>query len=132
MTALVERAGRSSEIACDSAGTDGYHEGERADRRMREHARRRGVSLESRSRPLESSDFEEFDLILTMDETNYRDVTARAGSSSTRIQRMTDFCRVHTDREVPDPYYGGEPGFERVLDILEDACAGLLEHLDRR
>jgi protein-tyrosine phosphatase len=132
MTTLVDRAGRADAIDCDSAGTDGYHEGEHADPRMREHALRRGFRLASRSRPLRDSDFSDFDLILTMDEHNLSEVTKRAPRTGHRagIERMTSFCRVHTERDVPDPYYGGEHGFERVLDILQDACAGLLEHLE--
>ena len=134
MAALVQRAGKSKGIRCDSAGTGGWHEGERADARMRDHARRRGYELTSRSRPLRASDFAEFDLILTMDERNFRDVKHRAPQSPHRAQvrRMTDFCRTHLEREVPDPYYGGDQGFEQVLDLLEDACSGLLDHLEGR
>ena len=134
MATLVKRAGKSKEIHCDSAGTGGWHEGEHADARMHNHAHRRGYELTSRSRPLRASDFVEFDLILTMDERNFRDVKSRIPQTPhhAQVRRMTDFCREHFEQEVPDPYYGGDQGFEQVLDLLEDACSGLLDHLEGR
>ena len=134
MAALVKRAGKSKEIHCDSAGTGGWHEGEHADARMHNHARRRGYELTSRSRPMRASDFAEFDLILTMDERNFRDVKSRIPQTPhhAQVRRMTDFCREHFEQEVSDPYYGGDQGFEQVLDLLEDACSGLLDHLEGR
>lgn len=92
---------------------------------MIEHAKRRGYSLESKSRQIDpTQDFESFDLILTMDQSNFRDVRAldRNGKYSEKIKPVTDFCLIHRLRDVPDPYYSGPDGFELVLDILEDAC----------
>lgn len=128
---LVENAGESGRFDIDSAGTIGYHAGEPADSRMREAASRRGYSLDSRARRVEPGDFGAFDLIVTMDEANYRDLTERDTGQGARIVRMTDYCRRHRVDEVPDPYYGGPDGFENVLNILEDACGNLLAELDR-
>ena len=94
-------------------------------------ALRRGYNLTHRSRPVRTSDFEEFDWILGMDDRNIDALKEKAPdiASEQKIHRMTDFCRTNTVDYVPDPYYGGAQGFEHVLDILEDACAGLLETL---
>lgn len=118
-------------IKCDSAGTSGYHIGEKADERMRRHAIQRGYSLESLARKFAYSDFERFDYILAMDMSNYKDIKAfdRNSQYGHKIFLMTDFCRSIQADEVPDPYYGGARGFEHVLDILEDACSGLLDRI---
>ena len=126
---LVSRAGRAAEFEIDSAGTIGYHSGEPADGRMRAAASQRGYSLESRARRLQQSDFDRFDLIVAMDDDNYRDIRDRSPGQGAAVVRMCDYCTVRVESEVPDPYYGGPSGFENVLDILEDACDGLLEHL---
>ena len=116
MRHLVEEAGREDEFVIDSAG-------------MRAHAARRGYNLTHRSRPVRTDDFYEFDLIIGMDDRNIDDLKERAPSVEAcgKIHRMTEYCTkfAHADY-VPDPYYGGAEGFEYVLDILEDACAGLL------
>ena len=125
--AKVQAAGLSDEITCDSAGTLGYHSGSRADSRMRAAAARRGYSLESIARQVRPEDFERFDAIIAMDDENYEHLAAmqaRQGGKA-KLCRMCDFGN-HGATEVPDPYYGGQNGFERVLDILEDACEGLL------
>ncbi|MBT8039401.1 MAG: low molecular weight phosphotyrosine protein phosphatase [Xanthomonadales bacterium] len=127
---LVENAGADDRFKIDSAGTIGYHAGEPADSRMRQAASRRGYSLDSRARRVVAGDFGDFDLIVTMDEANYRDVAERDTGQGARVVRMTDYCRRHRIDEVPDPYYGGSDGFENVLNILEDACSILLEELD--
>lgn len=129
MRHLVERAGLDGRIECDSAGTYGGHAGERADARMRRAALRRGYDLQSISRQIRSDDFDRFDMIVTMDDSNYERVhrLAPTHEAAQKIFRMTDFCRRHPDATyVPDPYYEGAEGFERVLDLLEDACEGLL------
>jgi len=123
---LVSRAERHSDFEIDSAGTIGYHAGNMADNRMRAAAEERGYQLESIARRIEVSDFARFDLIVTMDDENFRDVSAMAPGSGARIVRMCDYCEEHDETEVPDPYYGGEAGFQKVIDILEDACANLL------
>lgn len=132
MKHLVEKAGREDEFLIDSAGISGYHRGDLPDRRMREHAARRGYDLTHRSRPVRTEDFYNFDLIIGMDDQNIEDLKDRAPSTIEwkKIHRMTEYCTRHTRADhVPDPYYEGYEGFEYVLDLLEDACAGLLEQL---
>lgn len=126
---LVLDAGRDAEFEIDSAGTIGYHQGERADSRMRAAASGRGYELASRARRIELLDFDRFDLIVTMDEDNYRDVEALNPGSRARVVRMIDYCDELQVSEVPDPYYGGESGFHQVIDILEDSCGNLLRRL---
>ncbi len=123
---LVSDAGRNSDFDIDSAGTIGYHAGHRADSRMRTHAQERGYSLESIARLIQPGDFNRFDLIVTMDNENFHTVSAINPGSDAAVVRMCDYCENHQETEVPDPYYGGDAGFEKVIDILEDACAGLL------
>lgn len=132
MKHLIEKAGREDEFLIDSAGISGYHRGDLPDRRMREHAARRGYDLTHRSRPVRTEDFYNFDLIIGMDDQNIEDLKDRAPSTEEwrKIHRMTEYCTRHTRADhVPDPYYEGYEGFEYVLDLLEDACAGLLEQL---
>lgn len=129
MNHLINEAGVSNQITCDSAGTYGGHAGEPADSRMMRHAILRGYDLTSRSRQIRQSDFEEFDLIIGMDDENMRNIRRLDTNNqySDKIVKMTDYCKRCADREVPDPYYGGSQGFEHVLDILEDACCELLK-----
>ena len=132
MRTLVRRAGREKEFEIDSAGISGFHEGELPDERMRAHASRRGYQLTHRSRPVRTEDFYHFDWILGMDDRNIDDLKDRAPSTAewSKIHRMTEYCTKFTHADhVPDPYYGGSEGFEYVLDILEDACAGLLQSI---
>ena len=128
MRTLVKKAGLEHEIEVDSAGILSYHEGEVPDSRLRMHASRRGYDLKHRSRPVKTMDFFEFDMLIGMDDRNIQDLTDRSPDldSLKKIHRMTDFCRTKVVDHVPDPYYGGAQGFENVLDILEDACEGLL------
>ena len=128
MRTFVKKAGLEHEIEVDSAGILSYHEGELPDSRMRMHASRRGYNLTHRSRPVKTLDFFEFDMLIGMDDRNIQDLTDRSPDldSLKKIHRMTDFCRTKVADHVPDPYYGGAQGFENVLDILEDACEGLL------
>ena len=131
MKHLVEEAGRADEFLIDSAGILSYHQGELPDSRMRAHAARRGYNLTHLSRPVRTEDFYNFDLIIGMDDRNIDALRDKAPDveSEQKIHRMTDFCRTKVIDYVPDPYYGGAQGFENVLDILEDACEGLLAHL---
>jgi protein-tyrosine phosphatase len=139
MRTLLRREGLDKSVEVDSAGILSYHQGELPDSRMRMHAARRGYQLTHRSRPVCTDDFFHFDLILGMDDHNIQDLKDRAPSpeAELKIRRMTDYCRLKVADYVPDPYYGGASGFENVLDILEDACHGLLEeilqsiHVDR-
>lgn len=132
MKQLVEREGRQEEFVIDSAGILSYHQGELPDPRMRSHAARRGYQLTHRSRPVSTDDFLEFDLIIGMDDRNLDDLRQLAPTleSEKKICRMTDYCLHHPEADhVPDPYYGGSAGFDLVLDLLEDACQGLLDTL---
>ena len=133
MLHLLKETGREKEFVIDSAGILSYHQGELPDSRMRAHAARRGYQLVHRSRPVTTDDFYEFDLIIGMDDRNIQDLKDRAPSleAEKKIFRMTDFCRVKQVDYVPDPYYGGASGFENVLDILEDACEGLLQEIKK-
>ena len=134
MQSLVKQQGMEKEIDCDSAGTIDYHRGNPADSRMQKHASLRGYELNSISRPFENNDFELFDWIITMDEDNYQQIKwlDQNNNYSGKIRRMTDFCKTARVQEVPDPYYGGNQGFENVLDLLEDACKGLLEFVSSK
>jgi len=134
MNAMIEKAGQTANFTCDSAGMINNHEGERADSRMRRHASRRSYDLTSISRQFKSrTDFDKFDLIIGMDDQNiaYLKSQARNGDDMKKIVNMTDYCSKFTHfKTVPDPYYGGDAGFELVLDLLEDACEGLLNQLN--
>ena len=124
-------AGLAEPLEVDSAGTHAYHVGEPPDTRSQHHARRRGYDLSTqRARALADSDFARFDLILTMDDENLARVLRRmpAGAPA-QVRPVADFFSRHADRAVPDPYYGGEAGFEHVLDLLEDAADGLIGRL---
>ncbi len=127
---LVERQ-LTDQIQCDSAGTSNYHIGSPPDRRMAAAAREKGIELKGAARQLQASDLQEFDWILAMDNDNYRDILLLdpQGRYHSKVRKMCDFCRHHPDQEVPDPYYGGEAGFRYVVDLLLDACEGLLDFL---
>lgn len=117
-------------IECDSAGTSSYHIGEAPDRRATQAARSRGYDMTPlRGRQVQDEDFETFDLILAMDHNNLSDLRRRAGKAfDHKLKLFLDFCDGR-EREVPDPYYGGNEGFDHVLDLVEDASAGLIRHL---
>ena len=128
---LVADAGLAASVAADSAGTHGYHVGEAPDARAQSHARRRGYDLSAlRARRIESEDFDAFDLIVAMDREHHA-ILARFAPPSTghKVRMMLEFARRTGGEEVPDPYYGGPDGFELVLDLIEDAAEGLLDHL---
>lgn len=130
--ALLKKEGLSGEIRCDSAGIAGYHIGEPADRRMQSHAMKRGYKLSSIARKFNpETDFDEFDYIIGMDDENVNDLQNLASSTEEldKIFNITDFCSQAGHDSVPDPYYGGADGFELVLDILDDACVGLLNEV---
>ncbi|NNC90093.1 MAG: low molecular weight phosphotyrosine protein phosphatase [Akkermansiaceae bacterium] len=124
-------AGLAGRVACDSAGTIGCHAGKSPDARMAETLRRRGVPVSGQARGFSARDFSDFDLILTMDGDNLADVLALARDEEHRVKvrPFTDFCRKFDHAEVPDPYYGGDAGFELVADLIEDGVAGLLDHI---
>lgn len=119
------------QIEIDSAGTHDYHTGSAPDRRAIEAARRRGIDLSSlRARSVSAEDFVHYDLILAMDEQNLSELQQRAPAPLRgRIRLVMDYAPAATSRNVPDPYYGGAAGFEEVLDLLEEAAAGVLQEL---
>lgn len=125
---LIEREGLQSQVDVDSAGTGGWHVGEAPDRRAAAAARERGYRLDHlRARQATPSDFLAFDYVLAMDQANLQALDAITPEDArTRARLFLEFGRNHDEREVPDPYYGGAGGFERVLDLVEDACEGLL------
>lgn len=129
MKALIEKRGLSADFEIDSAGILSVHQGEKADSRMRQHAARRGYDVTSISRPVKLQDFDTFDLIIGMDDSNIDDLNDRAltWEHKAKISKMAQYCKTHKNSYVPDPYYGGAAGFELVLDLLEDACEGLLD-----
>jgi protein-tyrosine phosphatase len=131
MNHLIQQRGLSDQIVCDSAGTSSYHIGSPPDRRMSAAASKRGITLTGQARQFHPEDFEKFDLILAMDQENYRDILTLdlKGQYTDKVKLMCDFCRHHSDQEVPDPYYGGTEGFNYVIDLLLDACEGLLENI---
>lgn len=126
---LIFKAGIYKDFKVDSAGLIAHHQGELADSRMRAHAARRDYNLTHRSRQVTDADFDKFDLIIGMDDQNIRGLKnlARTPEHAAKIHRMTDFCVNIEATEVPDPYYGGDRGFEYVIDLLEDGCEGLLK-----
>jgi protein-tyrosine phosphatase len=130
---IVKKKGNVPEFEIDSAGTSAWHAGERADARMRSHAGKRGYNLTSLARRFRpETDFDHFDLIIAMDDNNLYDLNTMARSEADRkkLRKMTDFSSNRFGySSVPDPYYGGEDGFELVLDILEDACEALFDKL---
>lgn len=130
---MVEDTGKSEAFHIDSAGTIGYHEGSPPDPRMSAALKRHGYIIAGKSRPILEDDLESFDLIVTMDESNYSDVCSLAADPalSSKVRPLVSFCRTHDDKRVPDPYYGGERGFEHVISLLEDGCGGILAELGR-
>lgn len=129
---IVEHHGLSGQFEIDSAGTQAYHVGEGADKRMISHAAKRGYKLTSIARKFNpNTDFDYFDLIIGMDNENISVLKSktRTAADIQKIHKMTDFRKEYKYDEIPDPYYGGAEGFELVLDLLEDSCEGLLEKL---
>jgi protein-tyrosine phosphatase len=130
---LVAEKGEENNYIIDSAGTSAYHAGDRADARMRNHARKRGVELTSISRQFETADFDNFDYIVAMDQDNMKALKnmARHPSDLKKLYFMTDFSRNYSYDHIPDPYFGGDEGFELVLDLLEDASDGFYKFLQK-
>lgn len=132
MEHLVAERGIDNDFIIDSAGTYGGHAGDLPDRRMRTHALRRGYNLTHRSRRITGSDFENFDMIVAMDNGNISTLRNMAATieEEQKIIPMAKFLKLHPHNDhIPDPYYEGSEGFELVLDLLEDGCLNLLESL---
>ena len=130
---LAAREAPELSIEVQSAGTAGYHIGEPPDVRAQEAARRRGYDMSSlRARIVEPADFERFDMILAMDRDNLRVLRRRAPATTrARLSLFLEFAPEAGTTDVPDPYYGGPNGFEEVLDLVEIASRGLLDHIRR-
>jgi protein-tyrosine phosphatase len=119
-------------IICDSAGTSNYHIGSPPDKRMSVAAAQKlGIKLCGQARQFKKFDLKDFDLILAMDRENYEDILSldSTGEYSHKVHLICEFCTRHTLKEVPDPYYGGSEGFNQVIDLLVDACEGLLKYI---
>jgi protein-tyrosine phosphatase len=127
----LRAAGLADRVVVSSAGTHAWHEGEPPDPRSQQHARRRGYDLSDlRARRLLERDFEVSTLVLVMDWDNLALAEELCPAEHRpRLKRLTEFCRRFDAAVVPDPYYGGKQGFEQVLDLVEDACDGVLEHV---
>lgn len=135
LRALAQRSGLGAALTIASCGTGDWHVGHLPDPRMREHGKRRGYDLVSRARQIDPKvDFDTYDLILTMDDKNYRDVLQLAPNEAAKkkVRGMCAYLSTRAEKEVPDPYFGGPEGFDLVLDILEEACGNLLEDARRR
>lgn len=128
---IIEHESKNDIFKIDSAGLLSFHQGELADSRMRFHAKKRGYHLTHRSRPVNKNDIEKFDLIIGMDHQNIIGLNRLASNQeqASKIYLMTDFCQKLQAMEIPDPYYDGDEGFNHVIDLLEDACKGLYNHL---
>jgi protein-tyrosine phosphatase len=130
----VAQLGLQDIVIVDSAGTHNYHPGSPPDQRSQEHAAMRGYDLSGlRARQIKASDFERFDMILTMDWDNLALVQSVCPcGQKNKVRRLTEFCLTLDSPVVPDPFYGGAAAFEHVLDLVEDASDGLIRHLQRR
>ena len=131
--AQLAEAGLQQAVRVDSAGTDGWHVGEAPDARARHHAALRGYALDDlRARRVEVDDFARFDLVLAMDHDNLARLHALCPrGAAARLRLLMSFAPAAGSAVVPDPYYGGASGFERVLDLIELGCRGLLAHVRR-
>ena len=130
---LIDDRGLGNQIMVDSAGLHGYHEDQKADKRMRQAAALRGYDVNHISRPIQYQDFEDFDLIIGMDMGNVEALISRAPTVDTvrKIRPMAGYFTAHPAWDhVPDPYYGGAKGFELVLDLLEDGVSSLIDGLE--
>ncbi len=137
MRALAAEAGLLDDLEIDSAGTGGWHAGDPPDPRAVAVAARRGVVVGGAARQVTVADFERFDLLVALDRDNARDLLAIAPGegAAAKIRLLREFDAASaTDGEldVPDPYYGGEDGFDHVLDLVDAACRGLLDEVRAR
>jgi len=127
----LREAGVAALVVVDSAGTHGYHTGEPPDERAVRHARQRGYDLSAlRARQITAADFERFDLLLAMDWDNLAELKELCPVEHRgKLRRLTEYAQRFDNPVVPDPYYGSAAAFEQVLDLVEDACAGLIAEL---
>ncbi|MES2475079.1 MAG: low molecular weight protein-tyrosine-phosphatase [Verrucomicrobiota bacterium] len=125
---LATDQGREAEFEIDSAGTIGHHHGAAPDSRMSASLEAKGYRIFGKSREILTADLDHFDLIVTMDESNLEDVRRLdpSGTRHNKIRPFVSFCRHYDDARVPDPYYGGQRGFDHVIQLLEDGCDGII------
>ncbi len=127
---IVKKRGLEDKISVDSCGTGNWHIGETPDPRSVAIASRNGIPIMHRGRQLEEADFQNFDYILAMDKANLRDITSKKGASGhDNIHLMQSFDNNQSGEDVPDPYYGGEDGFQRVFDMLQESCENLADEV---
>lgn len=129
---LADQRPQSKPVEIDSAGTIDYHTGNPPDARMHRAARARGIPMTGSARQVTVADLDRFDLVLAADRDNLADLQALATNDSQRLKLrlFCTLCTQHPDEEIPDPYYGGDAGFEHVLDLLEDGCTNLLDQIE--
>lgn len=129
--ALVKDSGVTERISVDSAGTHAYHVGEPPDLRSQATAQKNGIDLSNqRAQKVKPSDFEVFDYIIAMDSSNYQDLLSITPKPlHDKVYRLMDFATLSKATDVPDPYYGGDQGFDNVFTMVSEACEGLLTHL---
>ncbi len=135
MRSLLQERGLDGQILVDSAGLGNWHTGDLPDPRMRQHASLRGYNLTHRARQIKAKDFRDFDLIIGMDDENMRALRRMATTPEARekIACMVDYSTLHPrPSSVPDPYYGNSKDFDYALDLIEDACQGLLDNLTKK
>jgi low molecular weight protein-tyrosine phosphatase len=132
--ALLGDAQLAHRVHVDSAGTHAYHLGEQPDQRATRAAAGRGIDLtRQRARRITPADFARFDYVLAMDSSNLEDLLSICPSEHRgKVHLFLEFAGPSTPRDVPDPYYGGAQGFERVLDLVEDGARGLLDDIRRQ
>jgi len=130
---LINDKGIGNQFIVDSAGTGSWHIGKKADSRMRFAAKQRNINITSIARQIKQDDFRDFKYILVMDNSNFNNVidlkNQVKGSDFAKILKIQDFSSIFNEREVPDPYFGGDAGFDNVLDILEDSVSCFLESI---
>ena len=134
MRHLLREEGLEDRVVLDSAGTGGWHVGAAPDERATAAARGRGITLEGAARTVGAADFDDWDLLIAMDRDNERELLHRAPDEEARakVRLLRSFDPESVARgelEVPDPYYGGDRGFETVLDMVEAACRGLIDEI---
>jgi protein-tyrosine phosphatase len=131
---LVAEAQLAQRVQIDSAGTHAYHIGEQPDQRATRAAAGRGIDLtRQRARRIEPADFARFDYVLAMDSSNLDDLLSICPQQHrSKVRLLLEFAGASAQRDVPDPYYGGAQGFERVLDLVEEGARGLLDDIRRQ
>ena len=129
----IKERGIEDGFLVDSAGTGSWHVGKKADSRMRLAAKHRKLNITSKARQISKNDFQKFNYILTMDDSNYQNVIGLKNrelySDLCKIRKIQEFANSFHEKEVPDPYFGGEEGFDYVLDILTDSTCGFLDYI---